>query len=158
MSLTLVFSILFGYYAMLIVVSILTSRNASNETFFTANRKSPWYLVAFGMIGSSISGITFVSVPGEVGNSNWNYLQFLFGNFVGYWIIALVLIPLYYKMNLISIYTYLQHRLGVRSYKTGSFFFIISQTIGSSFRLFVVTGVLQLAFFNAIGIPFWLTA
>ncbi|MDP4205883.1 MAG: sodium:solute symporter [Bacteroidota bacterium] len=158
MSLTLVFSILFGYYAMLIVVSILTSRNATNETFFTANRKSPWYLVAFGMIGSSISGITFVSVPGEVGNSNWAYLQFLLGNFVGYWIIAMVLIPLYYKMNLISIYSYLHHRLGVKSYKTGSFFFIISQVIGSSFRLFVVTGVLQLAFFNAIGIPFWLTA
>ncbi len=158
MSLTLVFSILIGYFAMLIGVSAITSKNSSNETFFTANRKSPWYLIAFGMIGSSISGITFVSVPGEVGNSNWSYLQFLLGNFAGYWVIALVLIPLYYKLNLVSIYTYLQHRLGTKSYKTGSFFFIISQIIGSSFRLYVVVGVLQLAFFNAIGVPFWATA
>ncbi len=109
------------------------------------------------MIGATISGVTFISVPGEVGNSSWGYFQFILGNFVGYLIIALVLLPLYYKLNLVSIYEYLDQRFGFRSYKTGSFFFILSQTIGASFRLFLVAGVLQLAFFNAIGIPFWVT-
>jgi SSS family transporter len=129
----------------------------TSETFFTGNRKSPWYLVAFAMIGTTISGVTFISVPGEVGNSGWTYLQFLLGNFVGYWVVALVLIPLYYKLQLVSIYTYLNQRFGVSSYKTGSFFFLISQTIGASFRMYLVAGVLQIAFFNALGIPFWLT-
>jgi SSS family transporter len=138
-------------------VSHFTSKNVNSETFFTGNRQSPWYLVAFAMIGSTISGVTFISVPGEVGNSGWTYLQFLLGNFVGYWAIALVLIPLYYKLQLVSIYTYLNQRFGVGSYKTGSFFFLISQTIGASFRMYLVAGVLQLAFFNALGIPFWLT-
>jgi Na+/proline symporter len=114
-------------------------------------------MVAFAMIGTTISGVTFISVPGEVGNSGWTYLQFLLGNFVGYWVIALVLIPLYYKMHLVSIYTYLKERFGVRSYKTGSFFFLVSRTIGASFRMYLVVGVLQIAFFNALGIPFWMT-
>jgi len=114
-------------------------------------------MVAFAMIGTTISGVTFISVPGEVGHSGWTYLQFLLGNFVGYWLIALVLIPLYYKLQLISIYTYLNHRFGLRSYKTGSFFFLVSRTIGASFRMYLVAGVLQLAFFDALGIPFWAT-
>ena len=128
-----------------------------SETFFTGNRRSPWYIVAFGMIGATISGVTFISVPGEVGSSAWSYFQFILGNFVGYLIIALVLLPLYYRLNLISIYQYLDQRFGFQSYKTGSFFFILSQTIGASFRLFLVAGVLQLAFFDALGIPFGVT-
>ncbi len=157
MGTLLIAIIIFMFFAVLMGVSWFTSRNADGETFFTGNRRSPWYLVAFGMIGSTISGVTFISVPGEVGNSAWTYLQFLFGNFFGYWIIALVLIPLYYRLNLVSIYTYLDQRFGLRSYKTGAFFFLVSQTIGASFRLFLAAGVLQLAFFSDLGIPFWLT-
>ena len=157
MSTLLIFIIIFLFFAMLLGVSYFTSRNANSETFFTGNRRSPWYLVAFGMIGSTISGVTFISVPGEVGNTAWTYLQFLLGNFIGYWIIAMVLIPLYYRLNLVSIYTYLDQRFGIRSYKTGAFFFLVSQTIGASFRLYLAAGVLQIAFFNALGIPFWVT-
>ncbi len=157
MSTLLIAIIILVFFAVLMGISFLTSRNADGETFFTGNRRSPWYLVAFGMIGSTISGVTFISVPGEVGNSAWTYLQFLLGNFIGYWIIALVLIPLYYRLNLVSIYTYLDQRFGLRSYKTGAFFFLVSQTIGASFRLYLAAGVLQLAFFNDFGIPFWLT-
>ena len=128
MNTTLAFCVIFGLFSVVMLVSYLSSRKMNSETFFTGNHSSPWYVVAFGMIGASISGITFISVPGEVGVSGWTYLQFIFGNFVGYWIIALVFIPLYFKLNLVSIYTYLEKRLGVRTYKTGSFFFIISQS------------------------------
>lgn len=145
------------FFSALLLVSYFSGRKAGNETFFTGNRQMPWYLVAFGMIGATISGVTFISVPGEVGHSNWFYLQFLLGNFVGYWIIALVLIPLYYKLNLVSIYTYLNIRFGRSSYRTGSFFFILSQTIGASFRLYLVAGVLQIAVFNQLNVPFWST-
>ncbi|MEL7585238.1 MAG: sodium:solute symporter [Prolixibacteraceae bacterium] len=157
MSTLLIFIIIFLFFAMLLGVSYFTSRNANSETFFTGNRRSPWYLVAFGMIGSTISGVTFISVPGEVGNTAWTYLQFLLGNFIGYWIIAMVLIPLYYRLNLVSIYTYLDQRFGIRSYKTGAFFFLVSQTIGASFRLYLAAGVLQIAFFDSLGIPFGVT-
>ncbi len=157
MSITIVFFVILTFFGMLMAVSYFTSKNITSETFFTGNRTSPWYLVAFAMIGTTISGVTFISVPGEVGNSGWTYLQFLLGNFVGYWIVALVLVPLYYKLQLVSIYTYLDQRFGVRSYKTGSFFFLISQTIGASFRMYLVAGVLQIAFFDAVGIPFWAT-
>jgi SSS family solute:Na+ symporter len=157
MSSTILFIVLVCFFGLLFGISHFTSKNVNSETFFTGNRKSPWYVVAFAMIGTTISGVTFISVPGEVGNSGWTYLQFLLGNFVGYWAVALVLIPLYYKLNLISIYTYLDQRFGVRSYKTGSFFFLLSRTIGASFRMYLVAGVLQLAFFNALGIPFTVT-
>lgn len=157
MSTTIVLIVILAFFGMLLGVSYFTSKNVNSETFFTGNRKSPWYLVAFAMIGTTISGVTFISVPGEVGNSGWTYLQFLFGNFMGYWVVALVLIPLYYKLNLVSIYTYLDQRFGVRSYKTGSFFFLVSQTIGASFRMYLVAGVLQIAFFDSVGIPFWAT-
>ena len=157
MSTSLVLLVILGFFTALFLISWFSSRNSNSETFFTGNRKSPWYLVAFGMIGATISGVTFISVPGEVGNSAWSYFQFILGNFVGYWIIALVLLPLYYKRNLVSIYTYLDQRFGLRSYKTGSFFFIISQTIGASFRLYLVAGVLQISFFDALGVPFWVT-
>jgi len=157
MSTVLILTVIIIFCAFLLCISYFTSRKAKNETFFTGNRSSPWYLVAFGMIGSTISGVTFVSLPGEVGNSAWTYFQFLLGNFVGYWIIAIFLIPLYYRLNLVSIYTYLEKRFGFRSYKTGSFFFIISQTIGASFRLFLAAEVLQFTFFDSLGIPFWVT-
>ncbi len=157
MSTVLISMVILSFFAILMLVSWLTSRNASSDTFFTGNRKSPWYLVAFGMIGSTISGVTFISVPGEVGNTAWTYFQFLVGNFIGYWIIALVLIPLYYRLKLVSIYTYLDQRFGLKSYRTGAFFFLLSQTIGASFRLYLAAGVLQVAFFDALGVPFWLT-
>lgn len=157
MSTTVVLLVIIVFFAMLMLVSYFSARNVSSETFYTGNRNQPWYLVAFAMIGSTISGVTFISVPGEVGNSGWTYLQFLLGNFTGYWVVALVLIPLYYRLKLVSIYTYLNQRFGKYSYKTGSFFFMLSQTIGASFRLYLVAGVLQIAFFNAIGVPFWAT-
>ena len=108
----LVISLILGYFLMLIFVSRLTARNADTQTFFTGNRKSPWYVVAFGMVGTTISGVTFISVPGEVGNSAFSYLQFVMGNIAGFWVVALVLLPLYYKLNLISIYTFLNQRIG----------------------------------------------
>ncbi|SOC79385.1 transporter, SSS family [Salinimicrobium sediminis] len=153
----LVFSIIAGYFLLLMAISHFTSRKADNSTFFTANRKSPWFLVAFGMVGATLSGVTFISVPGEVGNSGWTYLQFVMGNMVGYAIIALVLIPLFYRLKLVSIYQYLQDRFGQNSYLTGSGFFLVSQTIGASFRLFLAALVLQIAFFDAFGIPFYVT-
>lgn len=153
----LVFGIIAGYFLMLMAISHFTSRKADNSTFFTANRKSPWFLVAFGMVGATLSGVTFISVPGEVGNSGWTYLQFVMGNMGGYAIIALVLIPLFYRLRLVSIYQYLQDRFGQNSYLTGSGFFLVSQTIGASFRLFLAALVLQIAFFDAFGIPFYVT-
>jgi SSS family solute:Na+ symporter len=157
MSPFLVLGIVLGYFAVLMVISWITSRNADTQAFFTANRKSPWYLVAFGMVGATLSGVTFISVPGEVGNTAFSYLQFVFGNIVGYWVIAGVLLPLYYRLNLVSIYSYLEQRFGIRSYKIGSFFFLISKLIGAAFRLYLVAVVLQIAFFDAFNIPFALT-
>nr|WP_321354758.1 sodium:solute symporter [uncultured Draconibacterium sp.] len=157
MSPYLVLGIVLGYFLVLIFISWLTSRKADTQAFFTANRKSPWYLVAFGMVGATLSGVTFISVPGEVGNSAFSYLQFVLGNLVGYWLVAGILLPLYYRLNLVSIYSFLDDRFGPRSYKTGSFFFLISKLIGAAFRLFLVAGVLQIAFFDAFNIPFSLT-
>ena len=153
----LVLSIILGYFFVLICISWLTSRKADTQTFFTGDRKSPWFLVAFGMVGATLSGVTFISVPGEVGNSAFSYLQFVFGNIVGYWVVAAVLLPLYYKLNLVSIYSFLEQRFGAKSYKTGSFFFLISKLIGAAFRLYLVAGVLQIAFFDAFNIPFSIT-
>jgi SSS family transporter len=150
----LVAMLLGGYFLMLIVIAHITGKSATTDTFFTANRKSPWFVVAFGMIGTTISGVTFISVPGEVGNSASTYFQFIMGNLIGFWIVALVLLPVYYKLNLISIYTYLEQRFGFYSYKSGSFFFLLSRTIGAAFRMYLVAEVLQLALFNALGVPF----
>lgn len=157
MSPYLVLFIVLGYFLMLIGVSWLTSRKADTNTFFTGNRKSPWFVVAFGMVGATLSGVTFISVPGEVDNTAFSYFQFVLGNIVGYWIVAAVLLPLYYRLNLVSIYTFLEQRFGESSYKTGSFFFLISKLIGAAFRLFLVAGVLQIAFFDAFNIPFSVT-
>ncbi|MEO9804141.1 MAG: sodium:solute symporter [Reichenbachiella sp.] len=154
MSPFLVFSVIAGYFILLMTIAHFTSKNSDAESFFTANRQSPWYLVAFGMIGASLSGVTFISVPGEVGNSHWAYFQMVLGYLVGYFVIATVLLPLYYKMNLVSIYQYLDSRFGEMSYKVGAFFFLISRVIGASFRLFLVASVLQIAFFDAFDIPF----
>lgn len=154
MSAGLVLFIILSYFGLLILVSYFTTRRSDSETFFTGNRSSPWYLVAFGMIGTSLSGVTFISIPGEVGNSGWTYLPLVMGNCIGYIVIGLVLIPLFYKLNLVSIYSWLGTRFGEQARLTGSFFFIISQLAGASFRLFLVVGVLQLAVFNAVGIPF----
>jgi len=154
MSPYLVLSLVLGYFAVLMGISWLTSRNADTQAFFTANRNSPWFLVAFGMVGATLSGVTFISVPGEVGNTAFSYLQFVFGNIVGYWLIAGILLPLYYRLNLVSIYTFLDQRFGTSSYKTGSFFFLISKLVGAAFRLYLVATVLQIAFFDAFNIPF----
>ena len=157
MSAGLVLFILVAYFGLLILIGYFTTRKTDNETFFTANRTSPWYLVAFGMIGTSLSGVTFISIPGEVGSTSWTYLPLVVGNCIGYIVIAVVLLPLFYRLNLISIYSWLGTRFGEKARLTGSFFFIISQLIGASFRLFLVVGVLQLAFFNAAGVPFGVT-
>ncbi|MEX2514173.1 MAG: sodium:solute symporter [Cyclobacteriaceae bacterium] len=157
MSPQLVFGVIAGYFGLLILISYLTSLKSDNLTFYTGNRESPWFLVAFGMVGASLSGVTFISVPGEVGTTNWAYLQFVMGNMVGYLVIALVLIPLFYKLNLISIYEYLKTRFGHKTYLSGSTIFLISQTIGASFRLFLAATVLQIAFFDAFGIPFYVS-
>lgn len=146
--------ILIAYFGMLITVSIYTSKGADTNTFFTANRQSPWYLVAFGMIGTSLSGVTFVSVPGAVVNIQFSYFQVVIGYVLGYLVIGTVLMPLYYRLNLISIYSYLEQRFGFWSYKTGSGFFLLSRTIGSAVRLYVAAQVLQLALFKPLGIPF----
>ncbi|MDB4583771.1 sodium:solute symporter [Draconibacterium sp.] len=157
MSPYLVLGIVLGYFFVLMGISWFTSRNADTQAFFTANRKSPWFLVAFGMVGATLSGVTFISVPGEVGNSAFSYLQFVFGNIVGYWLVAGILLPLYYRLNLVSIYSFLDKRFGDRSYKTGSFFFLVSKLVGAAARLYLVAGVLQIAFFDAFNIPFTLT-
>jgi Na+/proline symporter len=157
MSSTLALSILVGYFALLIAVALYTSRGADTNTFFTANKQSPWYLVAFGMIGTSISGVTFISVPGAVGKNMFSYYQVIMGNLLGYFVIATILMPLYYRLNLISIYTYLDKRFGYWSHKSGSFFFLLSRTLGSAARLFLAVQVLYLAIFQSLGVPFWLT-
>ncbi len=149
--------LIIGYFSILILISYITSKSANNDTFFKANNSSPWYLVAFGMIGASLSGVTFISVPGWVESQSMSYMQMVFGYIVGYAIIGLVLLPLYYRLNLTSIYTYLQDRFGEYSYKTGASFFLLSRTIGAAFRLFLVANVLQLLLFDAYGIPFWVT-
>ena len=145
------------YFVLLIVISYFTSRRADTTTFFTGDRQSPWYLVAFGMIGASLSGVTFISVPGWVNDSQFTYMEVVLGYLVGYFVIANVLMPLYYRLNLTSIYSYLETRFGFWSYKTGAFFFLISRTFGASARLFLVATVMQLAIFDQWNIPFWVT-
>ena len=146
-----------AYFLTLIFISWITGRKSDNATFFKANRQSPWYIVAFGMIGASLSGVTFISVPGWVEASQFSYMQVVLGYVVGYLVIGLVLLPLYYRMNLTSIYTYLEGRFGYYSYKTGASFFLLSRVVGASFRLFLVANVLQIILFDSMGIPFWAT-
>lgn len=149
--------LILGYFTVLFFISYFTGRKANNSTFFKANNSSPWYLVAFGMIGASLSGVTFISVPGWVEEQSMSYMQMVLGYVLGYAIIGLVLLPLYYRLNLTSIYTYLEGRFGKSTYKTGASFFLLSRTIGAAFRLFLVAIVLQPLIFDYYGIPFWMT-
>lgn len=167
MTILIVSSVLIIYFLVLLLISYLTSKSDSNESFFIGDRKSPWYIVAFGMIGASLSGITFISIPGSVAkfsselglvpSDQFSYMQMVFGYFFGYIIVAFVLLPIYYKINLTSIYGYLKERFGSWSYKTGSAFFLLSRLTGASIRLLLVSSVLQLILFDEIGIPFELT-
>jgi Na+/proline symporter len=158
MSAGLLFSFVIGYFVLLLVVAWYTSRNSNNDSFFIGNRNSNWMLVAFGMIGTSLSGVTFVSVPGGVGSGNFYYFQVVLGYLLGYIVIAFVLIPLYYRMNLTSIYTYLERRFGINAHKAGAFFFILSRTVGATARLYLVINILQLFILDRLGIPFVVTA
>src|SRR6188768_40530 len=158
MSAALLFTFVIGYFVLLLAVAWFTSRNSNNESFFIGNRSSNWMLVAFGMIGTSLSGVTFVSVPGGVGSANFYYFQVVIGYLFGYLVIAYVLLPLYYKMNLTSIYTYLERRFGINAHKAGAFFFILSRTVGATARLYLVINILQLFILDRLGIPFIVTA
>lgn len=149
--------LILGYFAVLLLISYLTGKDDSNEVFFKAAKQSPWYVVAFGMVGASLSGVTFISVPGWVEASQFSYLQVVLGYLVGYFVVAFVLLPIYYRMNVTSIYQYLEERFGVVSYKTGAFFFFVSRVLGASFRLFLVAMVLQQFVFDAYGVPFEIT-
>ncbi len=149
--------LILGYFGILLLVSFLTGKNDSNDTFFKANKQSPWYVVAFGMIGATLSGVTFISVPGMIGGEQFAYMQGVFGFFVGTIFIILVLLPIYYRLNVTSIYQYLEQRFGKVSYKTGAFFFMLSRVTGASFRLFLVALTMQYIVFATLGIPFWAT-
>ncbi|RYY00844.1 MAG: sodium:solute symporter [Gammaproteobacteria bacterium] len=163
MSPALLLSFVLGYFLLLLVVAYYTSRNANNESFFIGNKSSNWMVVAFGMIGTSLSGVTFVSVPGAVGKpfaggyESFTYFQIVIGYVIGYFLIAFVLLPLYYRLNLTSIYNYLSNRLGFVSYKTGASFFILSRTLGATARLYLVVEILQVAILDSYGVPFWIT-
>lgn len=154
---TYILLLILAYFGLLILISLFTNRGGSNEDFFKAGRQSPWYLVAFGMIGASLSGVTFISVPGWVEASKFSYFQVVLGYIVGYAVIGTVLLPLYYRLNLTSIYTYLDGRFGRASYKTGASFFLLSRVVGSAFRLYLVAVVLQALVFDEMNIPFWAT-
>ncbi len=157
MSPTLIIAIVLGYFLLLLLIGFITGRSSDNQSFFIGNHKSPWLVVAYGMIGASLSGVTFISVPGWVLTSKFSYLQMVLGYVVGYIVITFVLLPLYYRLKLTSIYSYLDTRFGYYSYKTGAIFFLISRLIGASFRLFIVTGVLQFVALDTLGIPFPVT-
>jgi Na+/proline symporter len=158
MSTAVLFSFVIGYFLLLLGVAWYTSRGSNNESFFIGNKKSNWMLVAFGMIGTSLSGVTFVSVPGGVGTGNFYYFQIVLGYLLGYMVIAFVLLPLYYKMNLTSIYTYLERRFGVNAHKAGASFFILSRVVGATARLYLVINILQLFILDKLGVPFVVTA
>jgi solute:Na+ symporter, SSS family len=153
-TILLIFS---AYTSLLFVIAWYTSRRSNNETYFIGNRQSPWLVVAYGMIGASLSGVTFISIPGDVGTSHFSYMMIVIGYLLGYAVIAQVLLPLYYNLNLTSIYSYLEKRFGSFSYKTGAFFFILSRSIGASFRVYLVVNVLQLFVFDVWNVPFALT-
>ncbi len=157
MSSTQISLLIATYFGVLILISYLTGKEDSNGAFFKANKSAPWYLVAFGMIGASLSGVTFISVPGMISGQQFAYMQGVFGFFVGYIFILTVLLPLYYKLNVTSIYQYLEQRFGIISYRTGAFFFLLSRVTGASFRLYLVALSIQYIVFEKIGIPFWLT-
>ncbi len=145
------------YSISLFIISWLTSRKATNNTFFVGDKSSPWFVVSYGMVGASLSGVTFISIPGTVATEGFSYMMIVLGYLIGYYVIANVLLPIYYKLNLTSIYTYLHTRFGMVSYKTGASFFLLSRLIGASFRMFLVINILQIFVFDSLGIPFLLT-
>jgi SSS family transporter len=157
MSSQLILYSFLAYTLLLFVIARITSRKSGNEAFFLGNRRSPWYVVAYGMIGASLSGVTFISVPGWVGDTQFSYMMVVLGYVLGYFVIANVLLPVYYKLKLTSIYTYLEQRFGYYSYKTGAFYFLLSRIIGASFRMFLVINVLQIFVFDELNIPFYIT-
>jgi len=157
MSAVTLFCLVFAYFALLLVVAWRTSRNATNDSFFIGNKSSNWMLVAFGMVGTTLSGVTFVSVPGAVGRDGFGYLQVILGYVLGYIAVAYILLPLYYRLKLTSIYHYLDVRLGQRSYQSGAAFFILSRTLSASARLYLVVNILQITILDNMGVPFWLT-
>lgn len=152
----IIFTVL-AYFCILLVLSRFTYRRSDNDTFYRANRRSPWYMVAFGMVGASMSGVTFVSVPGMVESIGMTYMQTCLGFIVGYFIVAFVLLPVYYRLNLTTIYSYLKERFGIRSYKTGASFFLLSKMTGAAVRFYVVCIILQRFVLDAVGIPFFVT-
>lgn len=155
---TILLIIIVAYFALLLGVAFYTARGSNNESFFVGNRSSKWWLVAFGMIGTSLSGMTFISVPGTVGGGAMGYFQVVLGYWIGYFIVSYVLLPVYYKMQLTSIYTYLEKRLGTNAHKTGAFFFLLSRTLGATLRLYLVIKVLELFVLGNLGISFEITA
>ncbi|MFM9007085.1 MAG: sodium:solute symporter family transporter, partial [Bacteroidota bacterium] len=158
MSPAILIALVIVYFLALLWISWYTGRGASNQSYFVGNKSSPWYIVAFGMIGTSLSGVTFVSVPGTVAASGMSYLMVVFGYFIGYLGVAYILLPIYYRMQLTSIYHYLQERFGMTSYKTGAGLFIVSRTVGATARLYLVIRVLQELVLDSLGVPFILTA
>ncbi len=157
MSPTLLLTVILLYFLLLGLITFFTSRDDSNAIFFRAGRNSPWYVVAFGMIGASLSGVTFISVPGWVGSTQFSYMQIVVGYLLGYLLISWILIPLYFKMNVTSVYEYLKHRFGPKSHKTGAFFFLISRLLIASFRLFLVSSVVHHFILSKWGVPFEVT-
>ncbi len=157
MPVSAILLIVLGYFVLLLVIAFYTSRNAKNEDFFIGHKSSKWYLVAYGMIGTSLSGVTFMSVPGKVSAAHFFYLQVVIGYLIGYVVVALVLLPLYYRLNLTSIYTYLHDRFGTKAYKTGASFFLLSRTLGASLRIYLVLYVLQNFILEELGVPFALS-
>ncbi len=157
MSATQILLLIGGYFLVLILISYFTGKNDSNIDFFKAGKQSPWYVVAFGMVGASLSGVTFISVPGWVEDTQFNYMQVVIGYLFGYMVVAFVLLPLYYRLNLTSIYEYLLDRFGSTSHKTGAFFFFLSRVLGAAFRLYLVAIVLQQFVFDDLGVRFEFT-
>lgn len=157
MSAIQILLVIIAYFGVLILISYFTGKEDTNAVFFKAKKQSPWYIVAFGMIGASLSGVTFISVPGLIGLESFAYMQGVLGFFFGYLVILFVLLPIYYRLNVTSIYQYLEQRFGKVSYKTGAFFFLLSRVTGASFRLFLVAIAMQYIVFEALGVPFWLT-
>ncbi|TWI66544.1 Na+/proline symporter [Pseudoduganella lurida] len=157
MSPALLFFVVFAYFGLLLAVAWGTSRNADNASFFIGNKRSNWVLVAFGMIGTTLSGVTFISVPGAVGQNGFGYLQITIGYVLGYLAVTYVLLPLYYRLQLTSIYHYLDVRLGRRSYQSGATFFLLSRTLGATARLYLVVNILQATILDRLGMPFWVT-
>lgn len=157
MSPAILFVILIAYFALLIGVAWATSRNANNDSFYIGNKSSNWMLVAFGMVGTTLSGVTFISVPGAVGRDGFGYLQILIGYVIGYIAVTFILLPLYYRLKLTSIYHYLDVRLGRRAYQSGASFFILSRLLGATARLYLVVNILQAIILDSLGVPFWMT-